>query len=326
MNVKLTALKIPKHTIAFFLYKIFRTLLLLGLFYVILYPLLHMLSHALNVVPLKDPGTVWIPDKIGLNNFRIAFAFLIFPKTFILTFYLAVISALLQVVTCSITGYGLARYKFKYRSVFLGLVIFTIIVPPQTIVMPLYMGYRFFDFFGILKLGGLIAGRDLTVNILNTPLTFWLPSLLGVGLRSGLFILIFRQFYAGIPQDLENAAKMDGSTHWGTYVRVMLPNALPALITTFLLSFVWHWNDYHLSLLYFQAQNEPLSVLIHKFGLTAAGVSQMGGNTFTEYIGVQDLAKLMSAACILFILPVFILYIFTQRYYLSVGAYAGIKG
>ena len=326
MQLKISSLKIPKHTITLFLYKIFRTLLLLGLFYVILYPLLHMLSHALNVVPVKDPGTVWIPDKVGLNNFRIAAAFLIFPKTFILTFYLAAISALLQVVTCSITGYGLARYKFKYRSVFLGLVIFTIIVPPQTIVMPLYMGYRFFDFFGILKLGGLIAGRDLTVNILNTPLTFWLPSLLGVGLRSGLFILIFRQFYAGIPQDLENAAKMDGSTHWGTYVRVMLPNALPALITTFLLSFVWHWNDYHLSLLYFQAQNEPLSVLIHKFGLTAAGVSQMGGNTFTEYIGVQDLAKLMSAACILFILPVFILYIFTQRYYLSVGAYAGIKG
>ena len=322
----LNALKIPKHTITLFLYKIFRTLLLLGLFYVILYPLLHMLSHALNIVPMKDPGTVWIPDKIGLNNFRIAFAFLIYPKTAFFTFYLAAISTLLQIVTCSITGYGLARFKFKYRSLFLGLVIFTIIVPPQTIIMPLYMGYRFFDVFGILRLAGLIAGRDLTINLLNTPLTFWIPSLLGVGLRSGLFILIFRQFYAGIPQDLENAAKIDGCNHWGIYVRVMLPIALPALITTFLLSFVWHWNDYHLSSLFFQAQNEPLSVLIHKFGLTASGASQMGAGSFTEYIGVQDIAKLMSAACILSILPVLILYIFTQRYYLSVGAYTGIKG
>ena len=326
MKLKLSSYRIPRHTITLFLYKIFRTLLLLGLFYVILYPLLHMLSYALNVVPVKDPGTVWIPDKIGLNNFKIAFAFLIYPRTFAFTFSLAAVSTLLQIFTCSITGYGLARFTFKYRSLFLGLVIFTIIVPPQTIVMPLYMGYRFFDFFGILKLAGLIAGRDLTINILNSPLTFWIPSLLGVGLRSGLFILIFRQFYAGIPQDLENAAKIDGCNHWRTYVRVMLPNALPALITTFLLSFVWHWNDYHLSLLYFQAQNEPMSVLIHKFGLTAAGVSQMGGNTYTDYIGIQDLVKLMSAACFLSILPVLILYIFTQKYYLSVGTYAGIKG
>jgi multiple sugar transport system permease protein len=163
----------------------------------------------------------------------------------------------------------------------------------------------------------------LTVNILNTPLTFWIPSLLGVGLRSGLFILIFRQFYAGIPQDLENAAKMDGCNHSGTYMRVMLPIALPPLITTFLLSFVWHWNDYHLSLLYFQATNEPMAVRLYKFSRLGELV---GGITFTDYRGVLDMAKLMSAACILFILPVLILYIFTQRYYLSVGAYAGIKG
>ena len=326
MNVKLNALKIPKHTITLFLYKIFRTLLLLGLFYVVLYPLLHMLSNALNTVPMKDPGTVWIPDKIGLNNFKVAFAFLIYPKTFVFTFSLAAGSALLQIVTCSLTGYGLARFKFKYRSLFVGLVIFTIIVPPQTIVMPLYMGYRFFDVFGILKIAGLIAGRDLTVNILNTPLTFWIPSLLGIGLRSGLFILIYRQFYAGIPLDLENAAKMDGCNHWGTYLRVMLPNARPALITTFLLSFVWHWNDYHLSLLYFKSQNEPLSVRIHKFGFTFSGTSTMGGVTMTDYIGVQDLAKIMSAACILSVLPVLILYIFTQKYYTSIGTYAGIKG
>ena len=130
-------------------------------------------------------------------------------------------------------------------------------------------------------------------------------------------------FTQGIPQDLENAAKMDGCTHWGTYIRVMLPNSLPALITTFLLSFVWHWNDYHLSSLFFQATNEPMSVRLYKF--TRMGHT-LGQSDYSSYLGVHDLGKLISAACVLSILPVLILYIFTQRYYTAIGTYAGIKG
>ena len=130
---------------------------------------------------------------------------------------------------------------------------------------------------------------------------------------------LFKQFYTGIPHDLESAAKMDGCNHWMTYVRVMLPNARPALITAFLLSFVWHWNDYHLSLLFFQATNEPMSVRLYKF--TLRGLT-LGGVSFTDYLGIQDMPKLIGVACLLSILPVLVVYIFTQKYYLSIGVYA----
>src|SRR5690606_31835267 len=116
--------------------------------------------------------------------------------------------------------------------------IFTILVPPQTIMLPTYLQFRNFDFFGIASLFG---GQPL--NLIDTYAPFYISALFGMGLKTGLYVYIFRQFFRGIPKDIEEAALVDGAGVFTTFVRIILPSAVPALITVMLFSFVWQWND-----------------------------------------------------------------------------------
>lgn len=310
---KVVAFKISKIAWA-----IFRTLLLIGMGYVILYPLLSMISKAFSGDYIRSATVVWIPKKFTLENIQTAMKFLKYRVSLFNTMELGIVSAILQIISCSLAGYGFARYKFKGREILFGMVIFTIIVPPQTYIIPTYIKYHFFNFFGIgniLKLFGLPG----TVNLINTDWTFWLPSMFGMGLRSGLFIYIFRQFFRGLSKELEDAAKIDGCNALTTYFRIMLPNALPACLTVFLFSFVWHWNDYYLSNMMFQIKNEPLSVLIFREHDFARGLS---GYNVDNY----DMKYMLNASVLLTIAPVLILYIFAQRYFIESVDKVGVKG
>src|SRR5699024_8123712 len=104
------------------------------------------------------------------------------------------------------------------------------------------------------RLIGLITGNnytDYTMNLINSRLTFWIPSAFGVGIRSGLFIYILRQHFRGIPKELEEAAKIDGCGSFRTFKDIMVPNARTSMLTVFLFSVVWHWNEYTLSRTFF---------------------------------------------------------------------------
>ena len=116
---------------------------------------------------------------------------------------------------------------------------------------PLYLQYRNFDFLGLGTLIGWITGNYLTINLLNTPAPMMISAILGLGLRSGLFIYIFQQFFRGLPRELEDAAYIDGCSIPKTFVSVMLPNSRSAIVSCVLFSFVWYWNDYFMSSLYF---------------------------------------------------------------------------
>ena len=126
---------------------------------------------------------------------------------------------------CAFAGYSFARYDFKLKGVLFGIVILTIIVPQQMYIIQL---------FQIVK----------NLGLTDSAGAYWIQALFGVGIRSGLFIYIYRQNFRALPTDLEHAAAIDGCGAFGTYFKVMLPNALNSFVVVFLFSFIWHWNEY----------------------------------------------------------------------------------
>lgn len=290
-------------------WSIFRFLLLLGLCFILLYPVLYMLSTAFRPISqLKDPSIVWIPKSLTLDNVKAAIEAMDYFEGLKNTLKVGVVSAILQTISCAVVGYGFARYKFRERNLLFALVLFTIIVPPQTIIIPSYMNFRFFNFFG------------LEFNLLNTPWTFYLPSIFGTGLRSGLYIYIYRQFFRGMPEELESAAKIDGCGPFQTFWRVMAPNAKPVFLTVFLFSVVWHWNDYYLSVMYFN-NDLPLSVALTQL---RSGLELMGlGRGWSDPSVIR---AYLQAGSLLTIFPLLVLYTLAQRYFTESLERTGIVG
>ena len=295
-----------------------RWLLILAVGYIILFPLLQMISQALMTQEqYTDTSVVWVPKKLSLVNFKVAWETLEYPRTLLWTVLVNVISALIQVLTCAFTAYGFSRFEFKGKSIFMALLIFSIIVPAQMTVIPSYINFRNFDVLGILQLLGTLIGKDIRPSIVDTPLTFYLPSILSVGLRSGLIIFIYMQFFKGLPKELEEAASIDGASALKTFIRIVLPSSGVAIISVLILSVIWHWNEYFLSVMYF-SNNNTLSVRLTnlRMYLQNAGIdAEMAVTT-----GV------VKAGCLLFILPILIMYLILQRKFIQSIDRVGIVG
>jgi len=304
-----------KHKISVWTYNILKILLFIGLSYVLLRPVLFMFSTALKSrEDLIDPTVVWIPKHPTLENFILAFKSLNYFNAFKNSLIISIIPAIFNVIACSMIGYGLARFKFKEREIIFALIIFTLIVPPQVLLIPLYVFYQRFD---ILNIIGLIRGEPL--NLLNSYYPIILPTILGGGLRSGLFIYIFRQFFRGMSKELEEAAYVDGASPFQTYLRIFIPNSIPAIVAVFLFSVVWHWNDVF----------EP-SVFIGDFdkytlSLNLANIRSIitGG---TQIFDPLLILPPQYAGAVLVMLPMLIFYIFTQRFFVESVERTGIIG
>ncbi len=304
-----------RHKISVWMVNILKIILFVGLSYVLLRPVLFMLSTALKSrEDLIDPTVVWIPKHPTLENFILAFKSLNYFNAFKNSLITSIIPALFNVIACSMIGYGLARFKFKERELIFALILFTLIVPPQVLLIPLYVFYQRFDILGIIRL---IKGEPL--NLLNSYYPIILPTILGGGLKSGLFIYIFRQFFRGMSKELEEAAYVDGASPFQTYLRIFIPNSIPAIVTVFLFSVVWHWNDVF----------EP-SVFIGDFdkytlSLNLANIRSIitGG---TQIFDPLLILPPQYAGAILVILPMLIFYIFTQRFFVESVERTGIIG
>lgn len=289
---------------------IVRALLIIGLCYVILYPIFFKLSFSFKQVgDLYDPTVLWIPKHVTLDAFRVAAKSLEYGPSFLNSVIISGVSALLQVFSCALAAFGFARLKFRGSGLLFACVIFTIVVPPQTIMIPSYINYRYFDIFGLAEL---FSGKR-GVNLLDSYWPFLLQSLTGMGIKSGLFIFIFRQFFRSIPKELEEAAYIDGTGVFGTFIRIMLPNAFTSIVTVFLFSFVWQWNDSYFVSLY----------------LTKLKVLTTQLPTMWASIQIDDplhayLVK--NAGDLLFIAPILILYLFVQRYFVESVERSGLVG
>lgn len=294
----------------------FRFLILFGLCFVILYPLIFMVSTAFRPSEqMNDPSVVWLPKSFTLDNVRQVWDVMVFDKTVLNTIRLNLVASVLQVITCSITGYGFARFKFKGRGFLFGVVILMIIVPPQITTIPLYLQYAFFKPEWLVKL--LTGG---STSFINTGWTMYLPAMFANGLRAGLFIFIFRQFFKGLPKELEDAAYLDGCGPFKTYIKIMVPNAKTSFLTVFLFSIVWYWNDFYVSSSFF-TKNDTVALMLKNLD---ANLQQQlfDGQT----VSVRQIIVWLEAGCILSITPILVMYVFLQRYFIEGIERSGITG
>ncbi len=302
-------------------FAVFRTAFIVAMSYVLLFPLIVMITRALR--PYEDmynPSIVWIPSSLTLENFKFAFDALGGVGSVFSTLRVVIISTLLCMASCAMAGYGLARFRLKSSPFLVAMAVLTFVVPVQTYVLSLFFNFRYFDFFGFGSLVGLFTGEKLFINLTTSEATYYLLNIFGSGFRSGLFILLFMQIFKGVPDELENAARIDGAGEVVTFLKIMLPNAVPGFVVTFVMSFVWQWNDSFFPSIVYQ-QDFFLSKTmqnIRDLATKAMGVSTYATNLSETVV--------MFAACLIFILPPLILYLFVQRFFIQSVERSGLTG
>lgn len=298
------------------LWSIVRAALLIGMGYIILFPLLVKISSSfMSFEDLFDSSVNWIPRRPTIEHYIDVFRYMEYPRTLFNSTMLAVGVSVLQVLSCMLIGYGLARFDFPGRRLLIGCVIFTLIVPPELLLVPLYINLRFFN------LGGLIPGPGL--NLLNSQWPFYLMAMTGTGIKNGLFIHLMRQFFKGVPKSLEEAAYVDGAGPIRTFFLIMLPNATAPMLVTFVLSFAWQWNDYFYTTAFYQSGTE---LLTHAF--LKVNVAFIEG--YRQIHGIDppfELSSIISnTAALFYIVPLLVMFGFLQRYFMRSVERSGIVG
>lgn len=289
---------------------LFRVVAIVGISYVALFPLLSKISSSLMAYEdLYDQSVLWVPRHFTLSYYEAAFERMNYPEAALRSFLLASVVAALQLASCSVVAYGFARYRAPGSNLLFGLVIFTLIVPPQMIMIPQYINFRYFNPFGLLPGGG--------INLIGTYWPAICVSMTAMGLRNGLFIYILRQYFRGMPKDLEDAAYVDGAGPFRAFCTVILPGAVPALVIVFLFAFVWQWNDYYFTTTFMSGRELLPNRLI---GLPAAF-----GLDHNAY-GTPYYSTILNTGSVLFILPLLVLYAFMQRHFVESIERTGIVG
>lgn len=288
---------------------IVRYFIILGLAFVILYPLLYMVSVSFREPrDLLDPAVVWLPRHVTLENYKMAATFMTYGSTLLRTAALVLPCTLLQCFTSSMTGYGFARFRFKGKNLLYAGALFTLLVPVQTVTMPQFISYSHFS-------------NATGIPALNTPLPMALNALLGMGLRSGLFIYLFTQFYKTMPTEIEEAAYLDGCGPIRAYFQVAVRSAGSILLVSFLLSLVWYWNDYYTVVLYYSA-SQPMSLILANLSSILATARDASGQPYS----VVQTSVFIQSGALLSILPILAIYVILQRRFTNSMISVGIVG
>lgn len=252
-----------------------------------LLPLVWMLSASFKLdsevfsVPIR-----WIPETFHFENYMRIWEKIPFAQFTFNSFKLSIIVTAVQVLTCSFAAYGFTKCRFRGRDTLFLCYVATIAIPWQIYMLPQYSMMQ--------KLG--LVDTHLGYVLMQAFAAF------------GVFLL--RQFYQGIPDDLLEAARIDGLSEYGSYFRIVLPLAKPALATLTIFTFVTIWNDFMGPMIYFNSERNKTIPL---------GIRMFIGQYSTEY-------QLIMAASVVSLIPVFVLYIFCQRYFVQGIATSGLKG
>ncbi len=294
---------------------ILRYTFLISFSFILLYPIIYVITHAFRApIDISDPTILWVPKNLSLDPLYEAIERIALPTSLWSTLKLEVVSALVSTLTCGVAAYGMARFDFKGRGILNFILILTILVPASIVIIPNYVNFYDFNPFGLVHLVEDIIGKDLNTSLLDTVWTFWLPALTGVGIRAGFYIYIYMQFYKSLPKELEEAAWVDGCGPWKTYLRIVVPSSGVSMLTVSMLAIIWHWNDYYNALMYYGTDKTM-----------AVELSDVLSKIMAEGSGKLATDAPMTA-CLIFLLPVLIMYMFLQKKFITSIASTGIVG
>ena len=298
---------IKKYTIS-----IFRLILLFGMCFMIIQPILNKIAVSFMAErDLYDTTIILVPKHFSISNWRITSMLMNYKLSLFNTMWVSVLVSIIEVFVCSLVGYGFSRFQFPLKRFWFFCVILIIVIPPQTISTSLFLHFRYFNLFG------------MKFNLSGSMLPYIMMCLGCMGLKNGLYIFMIRQFFMGFPFELEEAAYVDGCGPFKTFFRIMIPGAKPILTSCFLFSFVWQWTDSFYTDL-FLGKISLLSTQI-------SGLSERLGTYLTNLYGSSVVASvgytnaILSTGVLLMIIPLIILYLFCQRLFVESLASTGVK-
>ncbi len=292
---------------------ILRALILIGVGYVIVSPVIGMIVNSIaSTEDIYNPMMFVLPEHPTLEKYQLVILRMDYWKTIGRDLLYTVTLTVIQLVMCSMVGYGFARFNFPGKNLLFACVVIMIVIPVHTIMLPVYMTFKSFDPFGLAtRLTG-------SPGIMGTVIPVYLMTFLCCGVRSGLYIYIFNQFFRGLPKEIEEAAFVDGAGVWYTYFRIMLRNAMPAVITVTVFSIVWQFNDTFYSKLFLISENVVISKKISSLASVIANQDKILNVTIQQ--------QYTNAGIILCILPVLIIYIALQKQFIEGVERSGIVG
>ena len=313
---------------------LFRLILLIGISYIVLFPFFTKIAGSFMAPDdFVDVTVRLIPKNFTLDTYKAIWIDQHYLQAFINTLVLSLSTALIQTFICCLVGYGLAKFKFKGNKLVFMAVIFSLVVPHQTLQLSMFMNFRYFDIFGIgnfLNGGGInFFGKNFcpefmkSIDIIPDTYTkfldgaqglkltdsYWpliILSLCGLAFKNGLYIFMLRQFFRGVPDELEESAYIDGSGVMHTFFTIILPLSVPMMITVFLFAFSWQWTDDFYTTVFFTDSSDI--ILMPKIVGIPSSID-------TEYAGQNLYESAIRNTCgIMIILPLIIMYLFCQRY------------
>ncbi len=252
-------------------------------------PFLWMLSTS-----LKGEGDIfrsppeWIPSPLHFGNYREIMEAVSFPRFFLNSLKVATLATLGQLVSCSLAAYAFARMRFRGRAVLYIVLLATIMVPPQVTMIPTFMIMR-------------------SLGWIDTHYALIVPAFLGGAF--GTFLL--RQFFAAIPQELEDAARIDGCGRFRIFWQIILPLSKPALATLGLFTFMAYWGDLLSPVIYLSSPD--------KMTLTVGLASLQSGAMEARY-------DLIMAGALVSIVPMLVLFVAAQKWFVRGITMTGLKG
>ena len=300
---------------------IVRTVLLTGLCFLVLYPILTLLITSLkSEQDMYDSTVIFIPRSLEFLNFIAMWNHMGAGKLLVNSIISSLGLGILQMVSCTLVAYGLARFKFKGRGLIFALVIITLVIPVQLLADSMRLRYQNFNILTMFSMNSrYIYNTNQGLNLIGSWAVFIAMSATAVMYRNGLYIFLLRQYFKNQPKELEEAAYIDGANTFRTFWQIMLPSAMPLLITVFLFAFVFQYNDaWYLKMLYPSAE-----VMANRIG-------QAGYTYVTQVLDKQNDTAVQTiydaVAVILHIIPLIILYVFCQQFFTQSIERSGMVG
>ena len=276
--------------------KLLLWVVLINFAYVFLFPLMYMMTTSVKTLTeINNPSIVWISREPSLQAFRLASSIIDYFRGLWISTLISAAAVLGQTCVGAMVGYGFARPRFPGREFLFWILLFTIIVPLPTLAVPLYLFYS-------------------KLNLINTFVPLILPPFLGWGVRGGMILIVYRQFFRGLPSELEDAAYVDGASPFRVFWQIMLPLAKPAILVVMLFTLVWTWNDTLLpGLVINDTGAYTLGQRMENYAQLFAQARHSSAKTWSTSGEIGE--NVLMSVTLLGILPLLLVYIFTQRYF-----------
>ncbi len=295
----------------------FQSVLKLGIYFVLicisfiyLEPIFRMISMAfMSYKDVIDPSIEWLPKSPSINNLVVAGTVLELNKTLVNSIWYSALLAIGQTFVAAMTGFALSRYQFRFKNLWIIMIILAFIIPIPLLMIPRLMLF-------------ISAQNMMGFNLIGTPLPQLVMALLGQGVNSTILILIFYNFFNLIPYSLDEAAMIDGAGPMKVFTQIALRLSSSTVLVIFLFSFVWNWNETYVTGTLVRNSIELLPAKLNMFDSAFASFASAGRGT--AQFRINEAYKM--SATLISITPLLILYAFVQKRFIQGIENTGITG